>query len=116
MTKVVVIDKRAGSLAPDFSNIDGDPAGAMQTVEEAKIVISVHQDGIFVDEGIGKVALMRVRSEPEMSMAKAQVEKSARLGDKPIIDKVDAAQDALQKFTNVWDQPSSSGTETIKGA
>jgi hypothetical protein len=113
--KVVVIDKRAGSLAPDYSNVEGDPVGAKLIVDEAKIVISVHQDGIFVDEGTGKVALMRVRSEPEMSMEKAVADKAARTAGVQPIDKDQAATDALQKFTNVWDEPDSSGTETITG-
>jgi hypothetical protein len=103
LPRIIIIDERRSLMFEDGSNLDTpNVKGALVALEHADVVVSVEQDGIYIKRGeIGVVGFMRVKGEPEMSMNKALVEKSARNEKRDPYE--DDKENALKKFDHVWE-------------
>lgn len=105
--KIVVLDERNGALRSDNVN---DYDGAKYTVDHAAVLVVVGQDGVFVKEGVGKVALITTKSEAELSANKAAEHLAARQCEEP-----QPHEDHITRLKRAWKGPDNSGTERIGG-
>lgn len=96
MTKIVVLDVRKDGLASNGSNVAGG-MGAIETINNAEVVVEISQDGMWVRKGVGQVSLITVKSEAETSLAKAQAETAAREARRAEQERSQTAEDPLER-------------------
>src|SRR3954463_3833998 len=105
--RVIIVDQCPGPVKADGSNINLPPEGqesALRSIETADVLVQIHEDGIYVKEGVEKgwVTLFTTKSTLQMNTEKADREKADRLSN-PVDDLAAGEHPVEQKFKRVWD-------------
>jgi hypothetical protein len=79
---IFVLDERPAGLRKDWSNIDHPDVPIISRVgKTAEVFIRITDDGVWVEQGVGKVMLHATKTEAQESLEHAQEHKKMRLGE-----------------------------------